>query len=693
MKTGIKILSVVFVLVIGLVVAGIAILKSIDFNDYKDLIAEKAKEATGRDLTIAGDLNLEISLNPKIAVDGVSFSNASWGSRDDMVTVNKFAAEVSILPLLTGTIDINRVILEGVDLLAETDSKGMGNWVFGEPSNDAPEASGSMGSLPVVRLVSIRDVKIIYKDGVSGKIENLEIQNIDLKADGADAPLVIDLNANVNGQVIKVAGQLGTINALAAGGMFPLKLDVSALAAKISVEGQVGLLGDDPAADVTVSLSGAKLADTIAAATLLVPQLKDTPVPPIEAYSITSKAKFSDDLLGLSNLSIALDETVLTGRVAVDLDKKVPTIDAELASDLINIDKLLPPSETAPAPAAKADDGRLFPNDPLPLDGLKAVNAKLKFDALKIIAKGIEVTNTSVNLSLENGRLNIDPLAAQVFNGQISGTVALDASVSTPTLKALLNVNQLDYGLALKSQGQDDVAEGKVDVDVDITGQGASVRALMASLTGKTRVEAKDGQIKSGALNIVSTDLLNVFDSKDDKKLICAVVHFDMTDGLAKTRAIVIETGGFSVVGTGDVNLKNETPKLRIDPRAKKASVASAAMVPIDVSGTLANPEWTIDKAAMVGNAAAGAARTAGAIATMGLSLLAEKAVGSVTASIDKTDYCTPALAGEVVVPGKEQAVETPQKSGSGSAAPAPETKKEGALEGIGSGLKSLFGN
>lgn len=52
------------VLFIGVLVAGIAILKSTDFNEYKDLIAEKAKEATGRDLVVTGDLNLEISLTP-----------------------------------------------------------------------------------------------------------------------------------------------------------------------------------------------------------------------------------------------------------------------------------------------------------------------------------------------------------------------------------------------------------------------------------------------------------------------------------------------------------------------------------------------------------------------------------------------------------------------------------------------------
>ena len=54
MKTGINFFSVVIVLFIGV------------------LISEKVKEATGRDLVITGDLNLEISFTPKIFVEGIA---------------------------------------------------------------------------------------------------------------------------------------------------------------------------------------------------------------------------------------------------------------------------------------------------------------------------------------------------------------------------------------------------------------------------------------------------------------------------------------------------------------------------------------------------------------------------------------------------------------------------------------------
>ena len=128
MKKWGKILSVLVVLLIAGLAAGIAILKSIDFNEYRGLITQIAKEQTGRDLIISASLNLELSLNPAVAVEGVTFANASWGTRKEMASLKRLAAEVELLPLLSGDIRIKRVVLEGLDLLLETDAKGRANW-------------------------------------------------------------------------------------------------------------------------------------------------------------------------------------------------------------------------------------------------------------------------------------------------------------------------------------------------------------------------------------------------------------------------------------------------------------------------------------------------------------------------------------------------------------------------------------
>ena len=52
------ILKALTVLIVTVLVGAIIVVMNIDFNRYKDLIAEKVKEATGRTLLIYGDIKL-----------------------------------------------------------------------------------------------------------------------------------------------------------------------------------------------------------------------------------------------------------------------------------------------------------------------------------------------------------------------------------------------------------------------------------------------------------------------------------------------------------------------------------------------------------------------------------------------------------------------------------------------------------
>ena len=72
--------KIVGVLLIAIVVAVVVVVKSIDSEDVKRQIAEQVSASTGRTLTIAGDLDVGISLTPVLAAKSVTFSNANWAA-------------------------------------------------------------------------------------------------------------------------------------------------------------------------------------------------------------------------------------------------------------------------------------------------------------------------------------------------------------------------------------------------------------------------------------------------------------------------------------------------------------------------------------------------------------------------------------------------------------------------------------
>jgi len=722
MKTVVKIIAIVGGLLIAAVVAVVAILSNLDFNEYKGLIAEKAKEATGRTLTIDGNLDLEISLSPKIAVSGVTFENAAWGSRPAMMTVDTFKAEVELLPLLSSEIRIKRVILMGLDVLAETDSSGTGNWVFtptgssagaaeSETSTEDSSSSGG-GALPVVEEVRIEDVRVTYKDGVAGTETVIELERMDLSASGANAPLDLSFAAVFNDERIEGNGQLGSIETLMSGGKpFPISLNIAALGSVIDVTGAIANIKAQKGIDLKLNVIGADLAATAARGVKLAGQAE---TPPLAANPYTIAARVSDIAGGyaIDGLGVTIGNTDLSGALSVKLDGPRPALKADLTSRRFDLDDLIvrasdgagaseaasASSESTSASTDASGKQRVFPDDPLPLDGLKAADAAIKLSIDELIAAPWTLTAVGVDVKLNNGSLMIAPFTANAFEGTIGGNIALDASKATPTLTMATVVRGLDYGklstFILKEEKA--MVHGKLDLDVDLQGAGGSVRALMASLNGNLRAVTENGRLDSAILNIVSGDVMSAIplfgDSKDDKTIECGVVEFNITKGQAAAKYLLFETGGLSVVGEGGMNLAEEELALLFDPRAKKASLVNMAEVPVAVKGTFAAPEFVPDATAIAGNLLGTASTIGAAIATGGLSLLVENIAGGAAKRVDETDYCALALAGKPLKADEAAASSDGSSSSESSGSAAPSTAED-AVESVGGALKSLFGN
>jgi hypothetical protein len=220
----------------------------------------------------------------------------------------------------------------------------------------------------------------------------------------------------------------------------------------------------------------------------------------------------------------------------------------------------------------------------------------------------------------------------------------------------------------------------------------------MAGLDGSLKVVGKGGRINSTALNIVSTDLIDLAkfsNSEGDKDIRCIVIDFDIAKGQAKGKTILVETGGMAVVGKGGIDLAQEKPDLQIDPRSKKANLIKVA-VPFTVKGTLASPSVRPDAAAVAGAVAGTAAKVGAAVATGGVSLLAGAATDSATGGgADETDYCALAFAGKPLEPQKKAAAKSaPAPSGgtTKSESSSPVGKAEDAVKGLGGAVKGLFG-
>jgi hypothetical protein len=302
MQWKIVLLALVGVLV-ALVVAVAVVVKSIDVNAYKPLIAERAKAATGRDLTIRGNLDLHIGFSPAVVVKDVSFANAPWGSRPEMVKLAQFEVEVALLPLIFRQIQIKRLILVQPDILLETDAKGAGNWSFGAPAATPPPKGPPEGkvAIPAVALQKVRIEKgtLAFRDGKTKQAATLALDRLDIETTDIASPLAFDLAATYNGKAFSLVGTVGALNELQAPSKpFPVKLTLKAGGATVDVDGSLAKPIEIEGVNLKVSAKGTEIAD--------VAKFAGQPVSPIGPFALAAQVSGSLKALSVSGIDASV---------------------------------------------------------------------------------------------------------------------------------------------------------------------------------------------------------------------------------------------------------------------------------------------------------------------------------------------------------------------------------------------------
>ncbi|MBT3700406.1 MAG: AsmA family protein [Alphaproteobacteria bacterium] len=679
---GKKILIGIVALVV-IVVGGLyVVIASLDVNEYRDVIAEEAEKATGRKLTLGGELKLNVSLSPSITASDITFANAGWGSRPEMVKLRDVSVEVALMPLISGNIQVKRLVLSGLDVLLETNSKGTPNWAFADAKKAAKKAdkdaddsaAGEAGdaALPTVNLVELRDINLTWKDGQSGDSKVVKISKLTGEADSASSPLAFDLVAALNDSAITAAGKLGPLAELADNDKpWPLDLTLKAGGATIKVSGSIANPMAASGMALKLAISGNSVADLSA--------LAGASLPPIGPYNISGNLKGSPANISLSGLAVKMGGSDLAGKVQVKVGKSKPVIAATLKSKLLNVDDFTGPKQEKAAEAAPAKEGdggekRIFSADPLPLDALSSIDVAANIVIAKLMASGIVVQGIDLAANIKNGTADVNLKKGSVSGGALSARIKADGRKGKSGVTAKFKATDVDVGKMLKEMKVTDLLDAKVSTGADIKGKGTSVRAIMAGLNGNVDVVSTNAIVGSKYLDLIAADLLTALvpggDKKDETKVNCFINRFEIKNGIANNSAFLFDTARVVITGGGKINLQDETIELDYEPKPKDASLLSLA-VPIQVRGTLAAPEAGPNTAAV----AAGVAIAVVSTAINPLGLL----IPLISGGSDDKNPCVAAMKGG----GKAAA-----KPAGAQVQPAPEKKEKSG--GIGGLLNSL---
>jgi AsmA protein len=636
------------------VVAAIAVSLLFDPNDYKDEITAAVQDATGRQLTLDGDLELAVFPTIRIAVGSATLSNAPGFGDEPMARIGSATLSLALLPLLAQRIEVSQARLEGLELNLARNRSGANNWqdLGGQDATAGAAPAAEGGEAPAdldlgVGAIEIENAHIVWNDAATGA--RWELTDFGMTAEdfgvgqrfplhiefalaGAEVAVVVDADMQATLALGDNAYRLDelavTVDGSGAGwpgGPSQAKLHFDSLAANLADESLElnGLTLEFLGITMAGSLSGQRLFSNLALTGAVdirefVPrevlerfevdvQTADTDV--LTRASAKANLLYNSSQIGLRDMQLTLDDSTMTGRLALEGER----VTWDLSVDDINVDRYLPPSQESDAPA---EEGSLDEVD-LPLDVMKTVDARgeLKFGKAKF--SGLTLTNAAFALTAANGAARLTP-SAELYGGRFNGDIRLAVEGDAANMSVVQNLDDVDLAaLGQDLLGSQDIT-GIGDVRLNLVSKGQNVGQMRRDLDGDVSFSVANGslegidlwyELRRARARLDGETLPERADAARRTTFSLLSATGVVEDALLTNRDLNGRLDFMTIDGSGTVNLLDDTiafdlvatmvdgPVLQSDPAMVKYAGKD---LPLKVSGTIAAPSVLPDFSAIV---------------------------------------------------------------------------------------------
>lgn len=309
----------------------------------------------------------------------------------------------------------------------------------------------------------------------------------------------------------------------------------------------------------------------------------------------------------LSDLAVNAAGSDLSGDVTVAPMAAPIVVSARLASrqlDLRPFQQGGAGGQNGAGDGASAEaGGDVFPDDPLPLDGLKAANADVRWTIGRIETGTATLSDTELTLALKDGVLRLAPVKTALTGGSLAAALTLDAARSDRAgLEATVDGAGFELARLLAETPSDEtLTGGPITLKVDLKGAGRSVKGIVGSLDGLFQVQVGEAIIANPYLDLIAGDvldnILNLVDPFQNKQqhttLTCGVVRLPIRNGVAAVdESIAVQTSKIAIVADGEIDLGQETLDLAVHPYALEGVTVSVGQLAnlVRLQGSFLNP-------------------------------------------------------------------------------------------------------
>jgi len=583
-----------------IVIAAVIFVATLDANKAKGYISAAVSKATGRQLTIGGDLQVDFGWISRLRASQIQFENASWSKYPQMTEVGLVDVQIDVWQLLSKfRLVLPSITVSQPKVILEKNADGAANWEFqAAPAVTEPAVPQKRTEFPIIEKVVIEDGTFLFNNQQTNT--QLELKLTQAEAAGfLEEPVKLKVKGTYQKLPLSLSLDGGSYeNLRSSKDPYPLQINVGVGKLKVNINGNL----TEPLAmkgeDVTLDVQGDDMANLFPLIRLVFPS-----TPP---YKLKGHLKHEGQVWSFSNFSGRVGDSDLSGTIRVDTEPKRPAMKADLISNLVDFkdlagfiggkpgsgsDETASDEQEKQAAATKEESDRIFPDQPYDLERLRAMDADVRLRAKRILAPNLPIDDLNAKLSLSDGVLKFNPTVFGVANGRIEIYSTFDGSKQPSKVNIDARLRQLDLKRFLKSEFAQKTI-GPIGGRIVLSGTGQSFRDLMATASGNTFVMMSGGEISELLVRLAGLNVARALGVlvRGDKPIPirCALLDLQATDGQMGVQTLVFDTANSIISGEGKIDLRDEKLDIMLTPVPKDFSPLSLRSY-IRVNGTLKN--------------------------------------------------------------------------------------------------------
>ena len=593
----------VLVLLLGLLAAGAYAFVTSDY--VRAQIENHANALSGRKTKI-GRISVDWGWTTTVHLSGIQVSNADWAKADHLFKAEEIVADLRVWPLLHGDLVLPRLILRKPEVDLEKNAQDESNW----SPQESPVANAAVQQVkpnnrfqtPLIGRLQITDGHISYRDDKRKLSLGGTVQTATGQA-GAEPLAQLSLKGSIERQPLTLRFTGGSALMLRDTNQpYPIDLDVEYGGTRLTVKGTLQDPFQYKGANVQLALTGPDLSDIY--------PLLGIPGPPTPPYRLVGKLLYQPGLWKVTDMVWHAGASDLSGEVSIDQRTKPERLTANLVSQHLTFADLAPLVGATPGKRGNVSTqqarteqqlettGNLFPDVPLHVERLRAMNMDVTLNAKRVVAPSyLPVQALEARVQVENGRAVVQPFNMAFGGGRVRGELSVDAHTDDPVTRANLEYTGVHLADFFRSSRYFDSTSGELRGRITLVGGGHSLAQVMGSATGDIAVAMQGGTISGLLVDLAGLQIgeaLVLFITGDHRIPIdCATGRLDFNRGLVTFDRTLVDTQKSVLHFDGDASLKTQALSMKITADVKHFNLLDLHG-PVMVQGKLRTPSFSL---------------------------------------------------------------------------------------------------